>query len=441
MTFPVWQADPSFQEREELSGTQRRADNRAAIVSYFESGIKERGEALGIELERILVKRVPGTEGEPAFVPVTYSGENGVAWLLDRLREWYPDATYDAEGDLLGVARPNESVTIEPAAQVELSAGPFTDLGEAYRCFTAFQELLERVLAPHGIEALTVGYNPIAAARDLELIPKERYTYMDRWFERISDFGKTMMRGSASTQVSIDYTSEADCLTKMRVAYALAPLFALICDNSAIFEGAPREHELVRTEIWEFCDPARCGAVPGIMNEGFTWEDYADYLLDTPAILMPEGDGHARFEERTFAEVFADAVMTRADVEHTVSMFFNDVRLKTYIEIRPADSLPVPYAIAYAALIKGLFYDAGNLAHLAARYATTTEADMLDAKHALMAHGYAGEVYGRPASSEAEHLIDLAEAALDDTDRTLLAPLAALVRSHETFVTREDAKG
>lgn len=424
-----------------MSGTQRRADNRAAIVSYFESGVKERDEALGIELERILVRRVPNAEGESAFAPVTYSGEHGVAWLLDRLREWYPVATYDAEGDLLGVARPNESVTIEPAAQVELSAGPFTDLSDAYHCFAEFQRLLERVLAPHGIEALTVGYNPIAAARDLELIPKERYTYMDRWFERISGFGKTMMRGSASTQVSIDYVSEADCLAKMRVAYALTPLFALICDNSAVFEGAPREHELVRTEIWEFCDPARCGVVPGIMNEGFTWEDYADYLLDTPAILIPEDGVHARFEERTFAEVFADTAMTRADVEHMVSMFFNDVRLKTYIEIRPADSLPVPYAIAYAALIKGLFYDEGNLAHLVARYAGTTEADILEAKHALMARGYAGTVYGRAASSEAEHLVDLAEAALSAEDRALLAPLAALVRAHETFVDRNGAKG
>lgn len=437
MTFLMGQAHEPFQEREELSGTQRRSENRAAIVSYFESGIKERGEALGIELERILVRHITDENGDDSLVPVPYSGDLGVAWLLDRLRSWYPDASYDAEGDLLGVARPGESVTIEPAAQVELSAGPFIDLRAAQHCFEQFQRLLESILAPHGIEALTVGYNPIAAARDLGLIPKERYTYMDRWFQRISDFGMTMMRGSASTQVSIDYTSEDDCLRKMRVAFALTPLFALICDNSAIFEGAPREHELVRTEIWEFCDPARCGVVPGILDASFTWEDYADHILDTPAILIPNETGRAHYEERTFGEVFAHTVMTRADVEHAVSMFFNDVRLKTYIEIRPADSMPVPYVIAYAALIRGLFYDEANLVRLEERYASVTEEDLAEAKHSLMAHGYAGEVYGRPADEEAQRLIDLAEASLSAEDRALLAPLADLVRSRRTFVTRD----
>ena len=44
-----------------------------------------------------------------------------------------------------------------------------------------------------------------------------------------------------------------------------------------------------------------------------------------------------------------------------LSMFFFDVRLKHYVEIRMADSMPIEYSIAYAALIKGLFYDDDNL--------------------------------------------------------------------------------
>ncbi len=49
-------------------------------------------------------------------------------------------------------------------------------------------------------------------------------------------------------------------------------------------------------------------------------------------------------------------------------MQFPDVRLKTYLEIRPADSMPIPYVIAYAALIKGLFYNEGNLRQLEALF-------------------------------------------------------------------------
>ncbi len=79
------------------------------------------------------------------------------------------------------------------------------------------------------------------------------------------------------------------------------------------------------------------------------------------AILIPCRKEQWCYSERTFGEIYAERTMTRAEVEHAVSMFFNDVRLKTYIEIRPADAMPVPYVVAYAALIKGLFYHAENL--------------------------------------------------------------------------------
>ena len=102
-----------------------RESNIEAIVAYFESGIKPHdslGE-LGIELEHTIV--------HDDLSPVPYSGEHGVAWVLAKLQAEYPHATTDLHGDLLGVARPGEAVTIEPAAQLELSAGPFADLVSA----------------------------------------------------------------------------------------------------------------------------------------------------------------------------------------------------------------------------------------------------------------------------------------------------------------------
>ena len=53
--------------------------------------------------------------------------------------------------------------------------------------------------------------------------------------------------------------------------------------------------------------------------------------------------------------------MTDDEVFHAMSMVFPDVRLKSYVEIRPADSMPIPYVLAYAALIKGLFYGKSSL--------------------------------------------------------------------------------
>lgn len=402
-----------------------REKNKAAIVSFYEGGIKSRAERLGIELEHTLLHE----DGRA----VAYSENHGTEWLLGQLERHYPAETRDAQGDLLGVAAKDQAVTIEPAAQVELSAGPFVRLADAQACFDAFETRLEEALRPTDIHVLTLGYHPTTCAEELELIPKQRYEFMNRYLGAISPFGVRMMRGSASTQVSIDYTSPEDCIRKLRLAFALVPVLSLICDNSPRFEGAPRPHELMRTEIWKYCDPDRCGVVPGIMDPGFTLDDYASYVLDTPAILSPAEEGAWRFDARTFGEIYADEPMSTADVEHALSMFFTDVRLKTYIEIRPADAMPIPYVIAYAALIKGLFYSETSLDALDALFADVREGDIAAAKESLMAHGYEGAIYGRGAAEVVDKVMALAHTGLPEDECAFLGPLAELASKRTTL--------
>lgn len=402
-----------------------REENIRAIVSFFESGVERCSQRLGVELEHTLVH----ADGSP----VSYSEPHGVRWLLEDLKDVYPVATYDEEGDILGVARAGSAVTIEPASQVELSAGPFATLDDARRCFDAFERELSARLAPFGIKALATGYHPSSKAADLELIPKRRYELMNAYLGAISPFGVCMMRGSASTQVSIDYSSVDDCLRKLRLAFAAVPIISLMCDNAPTFEGAPRTHRMVRTEIWQHCDPDRCGVVPGIMDPSFTLADYAAYILDTPAILVPGPDGTWVADARTFGEIYATRPMSKRDVEHALSMNFCDVRLKTYIEIRPADAMPVPYAIAYAALIKGLFYCEESLSALDRLFASITEQMIEDAKLSLMERGYEGTVYGRSAAAMADELVAIAEAGLAEDERAHLEPLAQLVRMRTTL--------
>lgn len=411
-----------------------RESNIEAIVAYFESGIKPHdslGE-LGIELEHTIV--------HDDLSPVPYSGEHGVAWVLAKLQAEYPHATTDLHGDLLGVARPGEAVTIEPAAQLELSAGPFADLVSAREAFEAFEQHLASILSPVGERALTIGYHPTAAARDLELIPKRRYQFMNLYLGAKDIYGPCMMRGSASTQVSIDYTSTSDCLRKLRLAFALVPVFSLITDNTPRFEGAVRAHKLVRTAIWQHVDNDRCGLVPDVLDPDFSLRRYAAYILDAPAILVPCRKEQWCYSDRTFGDIYAERTMTRAEVEHAVSMFFNDVRLKTYVEIRPADAMPIPYVIAYAALIKGLFYDAASLDALDALFANVRAPDVEIAKKDLMAQGYDAEVYGQPAGRLCDKVLAIAECGLDDDDAAFLAPLARLIERRTTLADLAEAE-
>lgn len=417
-------------------GTEQpmRRKNVDAIVEYFESGIKDEAEAIGIELEHTLVKG----DGEP----VSYSEDFGQLWLLEQLSSEYDSEIRSSAGNLIGLMKKGSSITLEPAAQVELSAGPYRSLEEAKRDFMAFESELESQLDGHDVQVLTPGYHPTARAVDLKLIPKRRYEFMNQYLGAISMFGICMMRGSAATQVSIDYTSVDDCLRKMRLACACVPVLSLICDNTPVFEGDVRPHQMMRTEIWEKCDPDRCMLVPGMMDEGFGLEDYAEYVLNTPAIVEIV-DGREEFTEKTFGEIFADVPMQRADVEHALSMFFNDVRLKTYIEIRPADAMPVECVIAYAAMIKGLFYDKGALDALDHLFEGVSAEDVAAAKASLMADGYAGRVYGHAASVIADELVSIARSGLSEADAVLLDPIAELVANRVTLadIALEDETG
>ncbi len=405
-----------------------REQNIQAIVDYFESGIKPADTPLrlGVELEHTIVT-------EDGLKPVSYSEEHGVQWTLWQLSEDFPRLTKDAEGDLLGVSRSWQYVTIEPAAQLELSAGPYEQIGEIRIEFEQFQRNLAKILSPVGHKALTVGYHPTAAVDTLELIPKNRYRQMDAHFTRTGTMGRCMMRGSGSAQISIDYTSVEDCLHKLRLANGLAPIIALICDNSPVFEGAPRTQRMVRTTIWQNTDPARCGIVPGVMELDFSLERYAAYVLDTPAIFTILPDGSYESTDKTFGELYESTPMDRDAVEHALSLMFNDVRLKYYIENRTADAMPIPFVTAYAALVKGLFYTEAGVEALDEMLDGVGNADVEAARDALIRDGYEATVYGRPVADAAADLFEVAHNALATNERNYLSPLHQLVRTRKTL--------
>ncbi|MBO4365912.1 MAG: glutamate--cysteine ligase [Eggerthellaceae bacterium] len=405
-----------------------REQNLQLIEDYLRSGCKGEDEPqrLGVEMEHVLVHE----DGRP----VSYSEPGGVRDLLERISVHY-DSRSEEQGNIVGLDRPRESITIEPAAQLEISAGPYQTVGDFVAAYEDFRSRLDPELQALGLQAPLVGYNPVAKALDLELIPKFRYRTMNEYLGAISAYGQRMMRGSSSLQISIDFYSEADAARKMRLANALVPFFALITNNSPVFEGEPSSMHAVRMRIWEDVDPDRCNIVPGSADPGFTFRDYANYILDVPAILVKDEESSEGFRavgSQTFGEVYADRVMTRAEMEHALSMEWPDNRLKTYVEIRPADAMPLPYAAAYVALVKGLFYCPENLDAMDAAFADVRHLDVEAAKWKVIFDGFEARTYRKPAYEWVDWLFDLAHAGLDAQEAAYLEPLETLARQRLT---------
>lgn len=386
--------------------------NTERIAEYIAKGCKKPGR-LGLELEHFIVRR--------DFTHVSYHG--GVKHILERLAEFYPEKEYSGD-DLIALYSGEASITIEPAGQLEISVMPCSNVNNIMKIYDRFLERLTPILDEYGFLIINTGYSPRTAAADMELIPKKRYEFMDRYFKSTGSCGINMMRATASTQLSFDYADEQDCINKMRYANILTPVLSLITDNSPVFDGAPYNGRMLRTHIWNNVDSARCGTPPCVFDSDFGFLKYAEYIYDSPAILITENNDTIYTGSTPISEIYKGKELTDDEIEHLLSMFFPDVRLKQYIELRPADSMPKDFAAGYAALIKALFInnDMPDTSGFAVK-------DIADAKSELMEKGYRGMIYGTHVVDFIQMMFETAEASLDTKEAALLLPLYERVYS------------
>jgi glutamate--cysteine ligase len=427
-----------------------------SVSEYIARGIDHGcGDCIGLELEHCIVRAE-----DLALVPYfddPESGAPGVGRILKRLAPFYEDETYETQADgqkhLIGLSRRYANITLEPGAQFEISMGPVLRIPDLDIVYRAFRAELDPILAEFGYRLLELGYHPTSSAHEIPLIPKDRYHFMDEHFKSTGKHGICMMRATASAQVSVDYSSEADAVQKFRVANALGPLLAFITDNSPLFEGRPVgsggvaasglaiPHRMARTAIWDDVDALRSMTAPHTFDEDFGFDSYAASILQAPAIFTVEagkdGEKHGVQQGmKSFAEVLTGQNLDRATIEHILSLLFFDVRFKTYIEIRMADSLPIEYALAYAALIKGLFYHEETVRRLGERFERLDAAAVAAAKIALQNAGYDAMVYQHTAAEWLDDLMEMAREALDAEERCYLKPLACLVAARTTLLDK-----
>ena len=408
------------------------SENRQRIVDYLKAGAHDECSLLGLEIEHFIIS-ADGTE------PMYYRSQApkpGVEDVLEYLSKAYPERVLGEFANLIGLSGDDAAISLEPASQIEISIAPYARISDIEAAYKRFRDTLDPVLKGLGYELVSLGYNPIRKALDMPLYPKLRYKFMDEYFTEIGTHGHRMMRASAATQVSIDYSSEADAIRKARVANAIAPVLGAICDNAPVFEGEPNTKPLTRLLLWRDVDNARCRVIPGLYDDDFDFGKYADWLLGTRPIFVtraaaddPDGKVLRPDGGKTAAEIYADAPMEEGDIEHLMSMFWPDVRVKHFVEIRPVDSLPAELALGYTALIKGLFYSVRILAAVEKAVGVDdgtwpiNEQSIEDAILAIRKDGLKADVYGLELGEWEDLLFSLAAAALPRDERHYLAPL------------------
>ncbi len=390
------------------------------IVTYFREGCKS-ASLLGLELEHFAVDK--------HNKPLSYSGEIGIEALLCELSGKYQEKFY-SQGHLIALRREDAAISIEPAGQLEISISPQADVDKIRNIYTSFREEADAALAVWGCRLVEAGYLPKGLAEEQELIPKKRYQYMNEYFARIGKYGCCMMRGTAATQVSVDYLDEADFIRKYEAAYKLTPLLSWITANTPMFEGEPTRKPLIRTKIWREVDKHRTNVYAYLKGRELSFRSYAEFVYDTPLIVAKLGAREIPTSQAA-RDLYAGRIMGDEEIENALSMVFPCVRLKKVLELRGADSLPIEEALGYVVLVKSLFSILDNtLNWLEAIGLTTVEASDALADR-LLEQGSDTVIQGKSITEAADELFDLAETALNGKEKQYLSCLRMRVQGRE----------
>jgi len=327
------------------------------FINYFRrSETPETDFLMGIEIEHFIVH-------QDSLKAVTYYEENGIETILKNLLNNNPDwePVWEDE-NLIGLQEDKIKISLEPGGQLEVSINPEQNILKIENIYLNFLQDIIPVLEDKDMFLLTLGYQPEDFIKNIPLLPRKRYKYMYKYFKNRGKYAHHMMKGTASIHVNFDYADEIDFIKKMKVSNFLSPLIYCFFDNTPFFEGKVVKDYSVREDIWNNCDPDRCGIIKEVFNDDFGYEKYAEYMLNIPPILFKKGDNIVYTKNKILKNLINDPqAFNKNQVEYVLRMVFPDIRAKNFIEIRMGDSLPYPYSLGYLAFWKGLLYNEKNL--------------------------------------------------------------------------------
>jgi glutamate--cysteine ligase len=339
-------------------------ERRDELVAWIAEGIKPKSQfRIGTEHEKFAFT----LEGHR---PVPYEGPHGIRMLLEGMEHllgWEPImegrniiGLYDVTG--------GGAISLEPGGQFELSGAQVETVHQTSSELMAHLAQVREVAEPLHIGFLGIGMTPNWTRADMPKMPKGRYKIMTGYMPKVGKYGLDMMYRTCTVQTNLDFSSEADMVKKLRVSLALQPVATALFANSPFTEGKPNGFLSFRSEIWRDTDNDRSGMLPWAFEPGMSFERWVDYALDVPMYFVKHGDDYVDVAGQSFRDLLAGKLpqlpgerATISDWANHLSTIFPEVRLKRYLEMRGADSGPLPNLLALSAFWVGILYDDPSL--------------------------------------------------------------------------------
>jgi glutamate--cysteine ligase len=385
---------------------------RDQLAAYIEKGCKPAEDwRIGTEHEKFAFRLSD-------LRPLPYEGPDGIGEVLRRLTRFGWEEI--REGDnVIALAGPSGSVSLEPGGQFELSGAPLATLHNTCEEVHEHLRQVKEVGRELGIGMLGLGFNPKWRRDEIPWMPKGRYRIMRDYMPKKGSLGLDMMTRTCTVQVNLDFASEADLVKKFRVGLALQPVATALFANSPFTEGRPNGFQSFRSHIWTDTDPDRCGDLPFVFEDGFGIERYVDYVLDVPMYFVyrdgryidASGQSFRDFMEGRLPALPGETPLMTDWADHMTTLF-PEVRLKRFLEMRGADGGPWRRLCALPALWVGLLYHSDSLDAAWDLVKDWSAEERAHLRREVPRHGLRAPFRGRTVRDLAQDVLEIARAGL-----------------------------
>jgi glutamate--cysteine ligase len=269
-----------------------------------------------------------------------------------------------------------------------------------------------------------LGHTPTWTRAEVPVMPKGRYAIMRAYMPKVGSRGLDMMFRTCTVQANLDFASEADMVAKFRLSLALQPIATALFANSPFVEGKPTGLLSNRADVWTDTDRARTGMLPFVFEDGFGFDAYARYAVDVPMYFVKRDGRYIDASGQSFRAFMNGALPALPgerpnlhDWEDHLTTLFPEVRLKTYLEMRGADTGPKSRLCALAAFWIGLLYDPASQAAAwdLCKDWTAEQREALRGDAARL--GLKGSISGRSVRDVAKDVLAIAREGLNRRNR------------------------
>ena len=401
------------------------------LYNYFLKGCKKSSDFhIGVEWEKLGVYQETGKA-------IPYSGPRGVEALflaLIKQHGWRPSHKHSP---FIALQKGDSSITLEPGGQVELSGEKARHLSQNAKELHAHLNEIKSVSEPLGIVWLGLGAHPLSIAKEIQWVPKERYKIMRVSLKNKGALTFSMMKETASVQVSLDYQTERDAITKLKLGMGLSPFLGALFANSPLKQGKDSGLLSRRARIWEKTAPERTGILWDALDPGRGFQSYIDFALKVPMLFIVRSGRWVSMPNISFQQFMERGhrshQATLEDWKLHLSGIFTEARLKNYVEIRSIDCQKTSVGLAAAALIKGIFYHPASLHKATQLLAPFTQAELQKLRHEAAKFGLKTKMRtGEKISGVCETLYRLAEEGLPKNEKKYLEPIKTYLENKKT---------